>query len=122
MFPGGRFRLKSPVRKQLHKGILFMSFKDKSRGRQNAKTRTRGQGRYSNQDKHRWRKVGVWLIPLVFTILVSFAVSGHGLILVWTGVSAAIILLGYTQFLLEWHIWQEDSRTRKRARVSFAIL
>ncbi|HAF12625.1 MAG TPA: hypothetical protein DCK99_02765 [Blastocatellia bacterium] len=79
------------------------------------------KGRYKNQDKHRWRKVAVWLIPLIFVIPFTIAFSAHGRWFVWSVLSSALVLFGYAVFLMEWYVWREG-RARELPLLSFSVL
>jgi len=76
--------------------------------------------RYKNQDKYRWRKALVWLIPLVFFLPFTLMFITHGAWFVWSVALTADIFLGYTWFLLEWHVWKTNP-ARDRGRYFLAL-
>ena len=75
-----------------------------------------------NQDKHRWRKVLVWIIPLLFGVFLTLAIGTHRKQALWCWVLCILTFLSYTLFLLEWYVWREGNLARKIARTSFAII
>jgi len=76
---------------------------------------------YKNADRHRYRKVFVWIIPLIFAVLLTVASIAKGTLFRWSVILAAVVFLGYSLFLMEWYIWKENA-ARKRARIGFALL
>lgn len=79
---------------------------------QNPRTYASAKDRYKNQDKHRWRKVLVWLIPLVFFVPFSVAFVAHGFWFVVSVVATAIVFFFYALFLLEWYVWKTTAQRR----------
>jgi hypothetical protein len=76
----------------------------------------------SNQDKNRWRKVLVWLIPLFVTVELTIAAISNASRAVWLWVLSIVTAVGYVLFLLEWYIWKEGGQGRKFGRVGCLIL
>lgn len=75
-----------------------------------------------NQDKHRWRKVAVLSIPVVF-IPVGFTVSAQSAWEIWLSVVAWILFFLYCVILLEWNIWGDQKRTQRvRLRTACGLL
>jgi hypothetical protein len=98
-----------------------MSPTDKRARNNNPRAYASGKDRYKNQDKHRWRKVLVWLISALFSVLLTLAVITHGSWSVWLSVSTAITGVVYALFLLEWYVWKTNL-ARNRARVVSGII
>jgi hypothetical protein len=95
--------------------------KTKSAGQNNPKTNPSKEGRYKNQDKHRWRKVFVWLIPLPFAVFLTLAFVAQGEGRLWSIILCVLNFFGYALFLLEWYVFKQNP-ARKRARVVCVVL
>ena len=76
---------------------------------------------YKNMDRHRFRKVLVWIIPIIVSGPLGLAFTAKGALFIWSVVLVVIIVLAYALFLLEWYVWKENP-ARKRARISFVAL
>lgn len=98
-----------------------MSSSAKGPEKQNPGKQSRAKNRDQNQDKYRWRKVAVWLIPIVFSVLLAVAVTAHGILAIWACVLTAITVVGYALFLLEWYVFKQNP-ARRRARVVCIVL
>jgi hypothetical protein len=93
----------------------------KSSEHDNPRTYSSAKDRYRNQDKHRWRKVGVWLIPVVLSVLVTLDFFVDGVWFIWSVALTIITFFGYTVLVLEWCVWKVDP-ARKRLRIAFLIV
>ena len=76
--------------------------------------------RYKNVDRHRFRKVFVWVIPIILSIPVTMAFIAKGTLFRWCVIVSLVIFVGYILFLLEWYVWRENP-ARKRARIGFGF-
>src|SRR5215213_807992 len=76
---------------------------------------------YKNVDRHRYRKVFVWIIPLAFAVLLALASIAKGTLFGWFMILAAVVFLGYSLFLMEWYVWKENP-ARRKARIAFASI
>jgi hypothetical protein len=79
-----------------------MSVTKTKRSRQNnPRTYTSKKDHYKNEDKNRWRKVFVWLIPLPFAVFVTLSIAQGKIEPIWAVLSVLNIIV-YVVFLLEW--------------------
>lgn len=89
-----------------------MSVTKTKRSRQNnPRTYASKKDRYKNEDKNRWRKVFVWLIPLPFAVFVTLSIAQGKIEPVWAVLSVVNIIV-YVVFLLEWYVYKIPAQRR----------
>lgn len=71
-------------------------------------TRRNRRKKRNNQDLHRWRKVAVALLSVLFFVPFTKAFYVHGAFLIWCAVASTILLLCLALVLLEWHVWKRN--------------
>lgn len=82
--------------------------------------RSTSKKRYKNQDKHRWRNLLAWFIPLFAASIIAVIVTdGHNRF--WTAFVSILVLLTYAWILLERYI-SRTSVQRRRVRIVISTL